>query len=183
MSTPNALHSAKTPRWGTPAWLIELARKLLGYIHLDPASSIEFNFLVKALMVYTEKDNGLAPECLWAGNIFLNPPGGLVLEFWNKLCKSYLVDKSVDAGFWVGFSVEQLCTLASETYHPSDFSMCVLRKRLNFNREDLQSGQSPSHGNYICAMGVDHAEFEKLFAPYGKVTRGKLSLDISKPSC
>lgn len=203
MPTPKALHSAKTPRWGTPQWVIELARTLMGGIHLDPASSEEFNAYVKALLIYTQRDNGLAPECVWGGNVFCNPPGGLVNEFWNKLCKSYK-DKDVDRAFWVGFSVEQLCTLASEDWHPLDFSTVILRKRLNFNQqktiltghfdptrvddegnalffadggsvEEIKQGNSPSHGNYLTAIGCDRAEFEKLFSQYGKISHGVLS--------
>ncbi len=216
MTTPSALHSKKTPNWGTPEQMVELARQLLGYIHLDPASSEEFNCIVRALMIYRKQDNGLAPEAIWAGNIFLNPPGGLVNEFWRKLCQAIFVDKTAERAFWVGFSVEQLCTLASEAYHPMDFSTCILRKRLSFNQQidtpilgdytgtrptqmiyvkdmtsgnrverlmdiigwqppEIIKGDSPSHGNYVTAINCDHAEFERLFSPLGKVTRGKLA--------
>lgn len=194
MPSPKALHSHNSPKWGTPQWVIELARELLGYIHLDPASSEEFNIYVKALMIYTEDHNGLLPECEWAGNVFLNPPGGLVNEFWQKLCRAYIEDKTVTKAFWVGFSVEQLCTLADQKYHPGDFSTVILRKRLSFNQElsgpeiilDVATGQtlvthpppriakgnSPSHGNYLTALGCDPALFEKLFKPYGKIIHG-----------
>lgn len=175
MPTPKALHSKSTPKWGTTHWVIEAARQLLGYIHLDPASSEEFNSFVKALMIYTERDNGLASECEWHGNIFLNPPGGLVTEFWNKLCKATIKDKTVEKAFWVGFSVEQLCTLASEEFHPMDFSTCILRKRLPFTREDGEPGGAPSHGNYVTALGCDPVEFERIFGPHGKIYHGKLS--------
>lgn len=198
MPTPKALHSKNTPKWGTTPWVIEAARQLLGYIHLDPASSEEFNAFVKALMIYTERDNGLAQE--WHGNVFLNPPGGLVTEFWNKLCKGYVDDGTVEKAFWVGFSVEQLCTLSEERFHPMDFSTCILRKRLAFQQEfcepieeeisvmgEMQTfvvgykppviipGNNPSHGNYVTALGCDPAEFERLFSPYGKIYHGKFA--------
>lgn len=114
--------------------MVEIARKLLGRIDLDPASSEEFNAIVRAMMIYTERDNGLAPECEWAGNVFCNPPGGWVNEFWRKLIAGIMA-KTIDKAFWVGFSVEQLCTLAGEDYHPLDFSTCILRKRLAFNQQ------------------------------------------------
>jgi hypothetical protein len=179
MPTPNALHSKKTPKWGTPQWIIERARDLLGEIHLDPASSPDFNRLVKALMIYTEVDNGLVQE--WGGNIFLNPPGGLVPEFWDKLCKS-VVDGQVEKAFWVGFSVEQLCQLSDHQYHPYDFSTVTLRKRLSFNTEILQPGPSPSHGNYLTAIGVDRTQFDKLFRSLGRVVHGHLAVDLSEAS-
>jgi hypothetical protein len=43
--------------------------------------------------------------------------------------------ENIEKAFWVGFSVEQLCTLASEDWHPLDFSTVVLRKRLSFNEQ------------------------------------------------
>lgn len=192
LPTPNALHSKKTPKWGTPQWIIEAARELLdGQIHLDPGSSPEFNELVKALMIYTEVDNGLDQP--WSGNIFCNPPGGLVREFWKKFTEptykamegDLLGDLTpLDAEelgykrFWVGFSVEQLCTLADCKLHPLHFSTCILRKRLNFNQqteEGIVEGTSPSHGNYVTAIGVDHDHFAKLFQQHGIIIRGSLA--------
>jgi hypothetical protein len=199
--------------------MIEIARALMGGIHLDPASSEEFNGFVRALMIYTEQSNGLAPESEWAGNVFCNPPGGLVNEFWRKLCTCFAAGQ-VDKAFWIGFSVEQLCTLAGETNHPMDFSTCILRKRLSFNQQidrpitrvcqdpnnpeypitivthkdpatgkevqtiheilgwqppEIITGNSPSHGNYVTALGCDPAEFERLLSPYGKIYHGHLS--------
>lgn len=179
MPTPNALHSKKTPNWGTPTWVIEKARELMQEIHLDPASSPEFNQLVRALMIYTQKDNGLIQ--VWGGNIFLNPPGGLVPEFWAKLMESVTTGQ-VDKAFWVGFSVEQLCQLADHVHHPFDFSTVVLRKRVSFNTEALTAGPSPSHGNYLTAIGVDRAHFDKLFRPLGRVIHGDLAVDLNEAS-
>ncbi len=173
MSSPLALHSKKTPKWGTPSWLIELARQLLdSQIHLDPASSPEFNTIVKALMIYTQDDNGL--KCEWGGNVFLNPPGGQVTEFWSKLCEN-IANGCVQKAFFVGFSVEQLCTLGDCKSHPLDFSVCILRKRVCFTQESLQPGGSPSHGNFIVAMGCDKELFTKLFSKLGYVSHGSMA--------
>jgi hypothetical protein len=173
MPTPKALHSKATPKWGTPPHIIEAARQLLqGTIHLDPASSPEFNQLVQALLIYTEHDNGLNQP--WGGNVFLNPPGGLVTDFWEKL--SHLVATGeVERAFWVGFSVEQLCTLASSEFHPLDFSTCILRKRLAFNTEALTKGGAPAHGNYVTGLNVDRDLFDRLFRSQGRVVHGVLA--------
>lgn len=181
MTTPSALHSAKTPKWGTPKELVELARELMGGIHLDPASSHEFNKIIQALMIYTEQDNGLSQE--WAGNVFVNPPGGKIKGsrstlpglFWDKLMQELQAGR-VERAFWVGFSVEQLCILADKEFHPLDFSVCILRNRVAYlNEETLEPGESPSHGCYVCAIGCDPAEFERLFGHLGKISHGKLS--------
>lgn len=172
-------------------WVIEYARQLLGTIHLDPASEETFNILVQALLIYTQQDNGLKQE--WGGNVFLNPPGGLVEEFWNKLCSEVRVGR-VEKAFWVGFSIEQLATLGHDEktlaklkrdtdldlteldpWHPLDFSVCILRKRLSFINTELAKGGSPSHSNYICAIGCDKALFDKLFGKFGKIVHGRFA--------
>jgi len=51
----------------TPADIIEDARKVLGTIDLDPASSELANETVKASKIYTAEDDGLAHD--WEGNI------------------------------------------------------------------------------------------------------------------
>ncbi len=189
MTSPQALHSAKTPNWGTTQWVIEAARELLGWtIDLDPGSSHEFNQYVLASRIITEQDNALIQDWYeWACfgmevkplsiSVFVNPPGGLVNEFWRKLIAGYHAGQ-FSRCFWVGFSVEQLCTMASEDTHPLDYSTCVLRKRLSFIKPDGSKGGAPSHGNYVTALGVDHTAFMRLFTQHGKVTRGDLALDI-----
>lgn len=194
MTTPSALHSKKTPKWGTPVWLIEYARELLEEIQLDPASSPEFNSLVQALVIYTHDDNGLGQA--WGGNVFVNPPGGLVTEFWQKLMAE-VENGNVPKAFWVGFSIEQLATLSHDEKtlaklkpdvlgltpldldpaHPLDFSTCILRKRCSFNNEALIPGGSPSHSNYVTAIGCNKSLFDKLFSKLGKVIHGRFTLD------
>lgn len=173
MSTPSALHSKKTPKWGTPQEIIEIGRQLLdGDIQLDPASSPEFNTLVQALMIYTEQDDALIQP--WAGNVFCNPPGGKVRKFWERLLQ-HIMTGEVEKAFWVGFSVEQLCQLTRSEFHPLDFSTCILRTRLPFNTEALIPGESPSHGNYVTALNCDRNLFDKLFLNQGKIIHGFLA--------
>jgi ParB family transcriptional regulator, chromosome partitioning protein len=57
---------------GTPGYIIQAARAVMGDIDLDPASTAEANETVKAATFYTKEDNGLAKP--WFGNVWLNPP-------------------------------------------------------------------------------------------------------------
>lgn len=139
---------------------------------LDPASSPEFNQLVRAWMIYTEQDNGLIQP--WLGNVMCNPPGGKVRKFWERLLH-HINTGDVEKAVWIGFSVEQLCQLTRSEFHPLDFSTCILRSRLPFNTEALIPGESPSHGNYVTGIGVDRATFDRLFLPQGKVIHGVLA--------
>lgn len=163
----NVLHSKATPRWGTPADIIERARRVMGGIDLDPCSETKFNAIVKAKQFYSleeRKEDGLALP--WHGKVLLNPPGGLVREFWEKM-----LSEDIDQCVYIGFSLEQLALLADCHVHPAELSICYLRKRIRFTRHDGFSG-SPSHGNFVCGINVDHARFDKEFGSLGKVIAG-----------
>lgn len=58
--------------WFTPADVIHDARRVLGVIDLDPASTEQAQATVQALQYFTIADDGLKRE--WAGNVWLNPP-------------------------------------------------------------------------------------------------------------
>lgn len=60
--------------YGTPPEYIQLARKTMGNIELDPASSKEANdCFVKANRIWTVQDDGLAQSWL-SQTIWMNPP-------------------------------------------------------------------------------------------------------------
>ncbi len=185
LGSPAALHSKKTPKWGTPEEISIRSRLALGgVIHLDPASSPEFNARVGALRILTETDNGLTadwvvePELygldLWpieGISLFLNPPGGLVRQFWDRLLEHYEAG-AIRNAVWIGFSVEQLCTLQDSKFYPLDFSTVIPRKRLAFTQESGESGGSPSHGNYITGIGIDREIFSSVFGDLGRIVHG-----------
>lgn len=189
MATPQALHSKKTPKWGTPEEIAIRGRMALGgVIHLDPASSSEFNTRIGALKIFTEHDNGITSSWqidpsdigldIWpidGLSVFLNPPGGLVKEFWQKLIEQY-ASGIVRNAIWIGFSVEQLCTLQDADLYPLDFSTCILRKRLAFTQESGESGGSPSHGNYITGLGVSGDIFSTMFGDLGRIVNGSAAI-------
>ena len=71
--------SGGTEHWYTPVPHIEAARKVLGGIDLDPASTDEANRTVRAARYFTEDDDGLRQD--WSADgarprVWLNPPYG-----------------------------------------------------------------------------------------------------------
>lgn len=58
----------------TPPRIVEAARRTMGAIDLDPASSATANQRVGAARFYTEVDDGLAQP--WEGRIWMNHPFG-----------------------------------------------------------------------------------------------------------
>lgn len=58
--------------WYTPVQYITAAKKVMGVIDIDPASSELANKTVQAKKFYTAQDNGLTKE--WRGKLWMNPP-------------------------------------------------------------------------------------------------------------
>lgn len=168
----SARHSKAETRWGTEASIVEAARRTMGRIDFDPCSESLFNYTVGADSYYSLLERGEnALELPWLGvRRLVNPPGGAVLAFWRRMLQQGQCRRVQSV--WVGFSVEQLCLLAHEPDHPLDFSLCILRKRINFVRHDSYRG-SPSHGNYVCGIGVSHSAFAREFARFGRVSAGR----------
>ncbi len=126
-----ARHTCDSPEWYTPSPFVEAAREVMGAIDLDPASHEEANRTVKAARFFSEEDNGLRQ--IWKGRVFLNPPGGLVREFWQALMLSWR-DSNISQAIWIGYSLEQLQTLQTQSSRcsPLDFPICVTSKRIAF---------------------------------------------------
>lgn len=164
-------HTKGDPNWMTPRDHLARVRECLGgRIGFDPFSSSIANQHVQALAYLTPEQDGFAQD--WQDDVHINPPGQRIRDAWFKL-RSEVAKGRVTRAMWTGFSVEQLCLLADPAgdFYPLDFSFAVLRKRISFVKETGETG-SPSHGNYVCGIGVDHSTFERLFAPLGRVSRG-----------
>lgn len=170
----SAQHSKGTKRWGTSPDVVEACRRTMGGIDLDPCSEERFQAVVLATEYYSLLERGQDALALpWFGRVMCNPPGGVITEFWN-----HAFSQPIEQMMWVGFSVEQLCVLADEDVHPSDFSICFLRRRIRFRRHDGYSG-SPSHGNYVVGVGVDCDAFDREFSELGKIQHGPMALRSS----
>jgi hypothetical protein len=185
----------QTPEWYTPRPFVDAARLVLGAIDLDPASNREANRIVRARRFYSSRGE-LRP---WRGRIFINPPGGLVVEFWRRMMYEWAIG-NLTAAIWIGYSIEQLQTLQGdvddETPNPIEFPICVPRRRIPFveneakrlarlaaidkeNRKRRREGLelrrrseragSPSHANYVLYVGRARARFAKVFSEFGQV--------------
>lgn len=182
----NIRHSKDTPEWYTPDDIADRARRVMGRIDLDPASHPQANSVVKADRYYTAANSGLDKP--WRGRVFINPPGGLVNEFWLKLMAE---DRNIQQWLWVGYSLEQLQTIQSVIkdqfmeFHPLDFSYCIPRRRIAFTENEakrqkrfdkqIAAGKtpkdavSPTHANYIVYRGPNNLSFYQEFRSLGYV--------------
>jgi hypothetical protein len=185
MSTTFAARlSCDSPEWYTPTAFVEAAREVMGGIDLDPASHAEANLTVKAGRFFTVEDDGLNEQ--WFGRVFLNPPGGLVGDFWSAL-EYALRWQHIEQAIWIGYSLEQLQTLQAigAGIHPFQFPMCIPRRRIAFVENEAKKAariekligagktpnqkSSPSHANYVTYVGPNAAAFDCVFGQFGQV--------------
>ena len=177
-NTLEAKHSKGSAEWYTPVEYVEAARMVLGAIDLDPASNNIANSVVGATTFYTRDDDGLSRP--WYGRVFVNPPGGLTKKFWERF-----ISEPLDAGVWIGYSLEQLQTLQRpfDVSPLSHYPICVPRRRIAFWQNDtnqaiviakrIAAGKighgAPTHANYITYLGPDPDRFREVFSRFGAV--------------
>ena len=127
--SPKVVHYTGNFEWTTPPHIIEAARRVMGGIDLDPASSEAAQAFVKAERYYTAHEDGL--KRAWAGRVWLNPPyaSGLASAFVTRLLDHVeagkvsqavlLTNNSTDTAWWQGAAAHAL-------------AMCLPAGRLNF---------------------------------------------------
>lgn len=157
------LKQSEHVEWYTPSAYIEAARKVLGQIDLDPASSKLANGTVKADTYYTEGDDGLARE--WHGRIWLNPPYGKGSGlFATKLVEEYGA-KRVEAAILLlnayGFDSGWFQPLWN---HP----ICFTDHRIQFTSPTRDTG-GPANANIFVYLGPDKRTFAETFAQFGAI--------------
>ena len=176
--------SSKSKEHYTPKFLVDKARKVLSTIDLDPATSKRVNSLyIKATNFYTKEDDALTKE--WKENVFLNPPGGRILdgvsrpkssakEFYTKLLKEFR-NGNVRSAILVVYSLDQL----AQNQELLNYTFCILKQRLRFLYEtsygNFEEGSSQSHSNAIVLLTRDERvknKFIEEFSELGKVLNG-----------
>ena len=158
-------YTSGNQEWGTPPEIVEAARKVMGVIHLDPASCYKANLRVLANHYYNKVDNGLDQR--WGGNVWLNWPFGRKENYlWvNKLIHE-----------WTIGHIDQACCICyaatSEAWFKplKNFPICFLHGRTNYI--DLSTGlqvKGVSKGSCVTYLGHNLAAFDKYFSPLGDV--------------
>ena len=166
LNKPHVANNSGENEWYTPAIYIEAARRVMGSIDTDPASSDIANDTVKAKTYHTVEDNGL--EQPWSGNVWMNPPYAqpLVAEFSEALSAKY------ESG-----EITQACVLVNNATETTWFqrmmgvctAICFLRGRVKFIDKEGKSTGAPLQGQAILYLGKNVDKFATEFADMGKV--------------
>jgi ParB family chromosome partitioning protein len=151
--------------WYTPVVFLDAARKAMGRIDLDPASSEVAQRTVKAKRYYTRDDDGLKQE--WKGRVWMNPP------YAKDLCGQFVGKLLAETG------VTQAIVLvnnATETAWAQPLlrrasAVCFPSSRIRFLSPDDKVG-SPLQGQMIVYIGDRVTEFRDNFAAFGAVLGG-----------
>lgn len=148
--------------WHTPPKFIEAARKVMGSIDLDPASSEIGNKIIRAETIYTKEKNGL--EHPWYGNIWMNPPynNSLVDDFTRKLVNELS-------------NINQACVLVNNATETKWFQnimlkcdmICFVKSRIKFLDINGEATGSSLQGQVIMYFGQNVDVFYKTFKEFG----------------
>lgn len=149
--------------WYTPQPILEAARRTMGGIDLDPASSAEANKRVKAMRFFTEKDNGLLQT--WWGHVWLNWPFGRVQNpMWVKKMQIEMADHT-----------RQICCLCFAATSEKWFQpllkqpQCFLYPRTNFYLPDGTLKRGASKGSVVTYFGPNVEAFAREFSGLGVI--------------
>ncbi len=151
--------------WYTPPAFIEAARKAMGSITCDPASSAAANKMVRADVFFTKEQDGLNEK--WSGKVWLNPPYAqpLVAQFSEAVCAK------LEAG-----EIKQAIVLVNNATETAWFqrmlavavAVCFVKGRVKFLDPQGNPG-APLQGQAVLCLGGDAFRFHKAFAEFGPV--------------
>lgn len=166
---PHITNNSGKDDWMTPAWILEVARKVMGGIDLDPASSHHANrYHVYAKTYYDKHIDGLSQP--WRGKVWLNPPyaRGIINQFVDKLIlhwqagditQAVVITNNATETTW-GQALAEHCT-----------AFCLLRGRVKYLKPNGESANSPLQGQVLWYFGGNPnlGTFHTACLPYGIV--------------
>lgn len=180
----------------TEEYLIEMAREVMGYFDLDPASSETANKTVKAKQFYTKETDGLKQD--WAGKVWMNHPfskGEKACPVSKRTGKSLCRKKKcIERGYhitedipgnieWTSKLVEEykngkvteaICitfsSMSEAWMNPLiEFMQCFPRGRINYRLPDGTKTNEITKGSLLTYMGPNPQKFREVFERIGTV--------------
>jgi hypothetical protein len=170
----------------TPVEIVEAARRTMGGIDLDPASSETANRTVKASQIFTKEDNGLKRH--WFGKVWLNHPFGRPEKACEPVClnanKTHVCHDYDFYGnaAWIDHldsecqvRVAQACCITYACTSESWFQplmkrpQCYLTPRTNYRLPDGSIKKGVSKGSVVTYYGDNVDAFAREYERFGTV--------------
>lgn len=167
-SIPNAERSSD--EWYTPPRYIDMARKVMNSIDLDPFSCAHANETVKAKKFFSVDDSALTQPWSRIGKVtvWMNPPYGrgtlgpaidAFLAAWLDGQISHaviLVNNATETGWFQRMARE--CS-----------AQCQVERRIAFYNDDGKETSGNTRGQIFLYFGSAEARFKKIFDQIGVV--------------
>ncbi len=149
--------------WYTPSEFLILARKVLGAIDLDPASSSKAQETVQAAKFFTFQQDGLKHP--WHGRIWLNPPymQPHISNFAQKLVGEYRAQR-VSAAIMLTHNYTDTVWFQDSAKVAS--AICFTRGRIRFLGSDGALA-APTQGQAFFYFGNNLKLFSQVFKDVG----------------
>lgn len=158
------LTSMKTTSWLTPAWLVSMAKEVLGEIDLDPASCERAQAWIQARRYYTIETDAFAQS--WeSSSVWLNPPFDDTPRWTAKLVEEFDAGRVKEAILLVNANVGYVWF----TKLWERFPCCLLRERVRFIKEDGSEGGQSKRAQAVFYLGPNRRLFQAVFQKIGKV--------------
>lgn len=158
-------HNSGDNEWYTPPEFIDAARKAMGSITCDPASSDIANKTVKADVYFTAEQDGLKQK--WNGNVWMNPPysTSLIGQFSKAISEKFVSGEVSEACILVNNATE---TAWFQEMIPVCSAICLVKTRVKFLDPEGNPG-APLQGQIVIYLGKNQSGFAEHFQPFGPV--------------
>jgi hypothetical protein len=148
----------------TPLEIVNAARRAMGNIDLDPATSLIANARIRAENIFTQETNGLAHD--WWGNVWMNHPFGREENpRWIAKLEREFNTLRIDQACCITYA----CTSEAWFQPLLRRPQCYLTPRTNYYLPDGTLKRGVSKGSVVTYYGTRLDAFADAFAPLGVV--------------
>ncbi len=152
--------------WVTPERYVEMARKVLGSIELDPASTAEANRRVKAKLFYSKERSALDRRMKWCGKVWMNPPySRIIKKFITKFCEEWDA-KRIKQG--IVLTNNGTDTQWAKLMHERCSAICTPHHRIAFELNGMPFDEN-NKGQVFWYFGKHPEKFAEVFSEIGQV--------------
>lgn len=172
----------------SPLPIVDAARRVMGSIDLDPASSVLANERINARNYFTRDDDGLKRS--WVGNCWVNHPFHAGWSACDEKCqrktchaRGHIYHDIPSNADWVRKMTSEYVRMevlaitcitfaatSEEWFQPlMEYPQCYLSPRTNFYLPDGTLKHGVSKGSVVTYMGPAVDKFALEFAPMGTI--------------